>query len=628
MSRIPEELIQQIAAANDIVEVIGGYFPLKRAGPTYKALCPFHQERTPSFSVNPTRQIFKCFGCGMGGSVFRFVMEYEHIDFGAAVRKLAERAGIRVEVEELSSEDRARVDLRRRLLSLHAEAASFFHSQLMRTPEAQRARDYLKGRGIGSAVAAGWNLGFAPEGWDHLIRWAQGRGFTKTELLASGLVSSKDPEDSRSDIYDRFRARVMFPICNDTGEVIAFSGRILEQDAKAAKYVNSPETMLFTKGAVLFGLHRSKKALIEKSCAIVCEGQLDLITAFEAGVQNVIAPQGTAFTPGQARILKRYVEEVILCFDSDAAGQKATERSLPALLNENLGIRVAVLPSGEDPDSLIRTRGAEAFSACMESAADFFDFQREKLSREAGFDTPRGRSSAARKLAEGLGWLKDPVLRDLHIQRQSALLGVGAQEFGDLVREAANRHKLQASREHARELPAPPHPGHVGTDSSAPPDSGSADAAPDAQPVLDATLKLLALAVLHSEEARQWILEEDWQRRLQNEPGGEVLECFLSSAHLLESPATAQTFLTTLPAGAEKLAASLLDERSPDHPLGIAHDCWVELERRQIRRRMESAKARQRSPHLSLEEAGVLHQEILDLQRRLSDTPRPFSPLR
>jgi DNA primase len=195
----------------------------------------------------------------------------------------------------------------------------------------------------------------------------------------------------------------MFPICNDNGETIAFSGRILEPDAKAAKYVNSPETMLFTKGAVLFGLHRSKRALIDKKTAIVCEGQLDLITAFEAGIQNVIAPQGTAFTPKQAHILKRYVEEVILCFDSDAAGEKAAERSLPSLLAEKLTVRVATLPQGEDPDSMIRTKGAEAFLAQMDGAKEFFDVQLDRLAAQPGFDSARGRNAAAHKVAECLG---------------------------------------------------------------------------------------------------------------------------------------------------------------------------------------------------------------------------------
>lgn len=609
MSLIPEEIIQQVAQANDIVEVIGGYFPLKRAGPTYKALCPFHQERSPSFSVNPARQIFKCFGCGIGGSVFRFVMEYEHIDFGAAVRKLAERAGIRIEHQELSSEDKARLNLRQRLLSLHAEAAQFFHTQLLRSSAAQPARDYLKSRGIHAAVAKSWNLGYAPDGWDHFLRFAHSCGYTQQQIIASGLVSLRDPENENSECYDRFRGRVMFPICNDTGEVIAFSGRILQADAKAAKYVNSPETILFTKGAVLFGLHRSKRALIAKSSAIVCEGQLDLITAFEAGVENVIAPQGTAFTPKQARILKRYVDEVILCFDSDAAGEKAAERSLPSLLSEKLSVRIASLPKGEDPDSLIRTQGPEAFVRRMEEAREFFDAQIDRLSAENGFDTARGRSEAARKIVESVGWITDPVLREFHVQKIATRLEMAPAELNKLASEAAVRNQAQAKR-------AP--------NGEAKPESETVSRSISVEP----TIELLAHVLLHSSDARQWLLEEAWENRLNSEPQGDLIEHIMRGSHLLEEPETLHSFLGGLDSETESFMSTLLNQTAIEHPLEVAQDCWNELERRQIRRRIESAKAKQRNPALSLEESGALHQQILDLQKRLFDIARPFSPLR
>jgi len=385
VSLIPPETIEQIIAANDVVDVIGSYFPLKRSGPVYKALCPFHQERTPSFSVNPQRQIFKCFGCGAGGNVIRFVMTYENLDFVGAAKKLAERAGIKIEQTELSPEDAARYSMRRRLLALHAEATEFFHWHLMKKPSAQIARDYLKSRGVGGEIAKSWKLGYAPDEWDAMRDFAHTNGFSDEELVASGLVKLRDEENPHGEFYDRFRARVMFPIYKED-DVIAFSGRVLEADAKTAKYVNSPETMLFTKGAVLFGLNKSKRALIDAKFAIVCEGQLDLITAFEHGVQNVIAPQGTAFTDKQARILKRFVDEVVLCFDADAAGRKAAERPLASLLAENLMVRVAEMPPGEDPDSMIRGKGADAFRERITAAKDFFDFQIDGLAAQPDFD--------------------------------------------------------------------------------------------------------------------------------------------------------------------------------------------------------------------------------------------------
>lgn len=620
MPRFPEELIQQIAAASDIVEVIGSYFPLKRAGPAYKALCPFHQEKSPSFTVSPSRQIFKCFGCGAGGSVFRFVMDYEHLEFTGAVRKLAERAGIRIELEEVTGAEMEHRDRRRRLLALHADAAGFFHQQLLRSSGAAVAREYLKARGISARVAKDWNLGYAPEGWDHFLRWASDRNYSRQELVESGLVTQRDPDNPRAELYDRFRGRVMFPICNDTGEVIAFSGRILEVDAKAAKYVNSPETPLFTKGAVLYGLHRSKRALIEKNCAIVCEGQLDLITAFEAGVQNVIAPQGTAFTGRQARILKRYVEEVVLCFDSDTAGEKAAERSLPALLNENLAVRVANLPKGEDPDSMIRSRGPAAFIELMQGARDFFDAQLERLALLPEFDSPRGKSAAARKLAESLGWLQDPVLRGLYVQKQAIRLGIAASDFGTLVGDAVSRNRALSGQQAAQASKA------AGVSLS--PDSiQESTNRPSRVEALDPTLELLAVVLLQSAEARQWMLEEDWRRRLSDEPRGDLIEAILKGARFLEDPSQTYLFLAQLAPEQESLLASLLESRSPENPLCRAQECWDELERRQLRRRIEAMKSRQRDSSLGFEEVTALHQQILDLQKRLFDITRPFSPL-
>src|SRR5437764_8746309 len=330
MGTIPSETIEQIAAANDIVEVISSYFPLKRAGANFKALCPFHQEKTPSFHVSPQRQTFHCFGCGVGGSVFRFVMDYEHVDFPSAVRKLAARVGIPV-IEErgpIGADDQ--VEARHILLQLHGEATAWFHENLIKREFAEPARKYLKQRGITGEIAKRWQLGYAPDEWDAFGGWARAQGYDTRELITGGVLKTKDENEThrRQSAYDRFRDRIMFPICNDIGEVIAFSGRLLKDEEGAAKYLNSPETPLFRKGNVLFGLHKSKRALIEANCAIVCEGQLDLISLFEAGIANVVAPQGTAFTETQARTLKRFVNEVVLCFDADRAGRQAGDRSL------------------------------------------------------------------------------------------------------------------------------------------------------------------------------------------------------------------------------------------------------------------------------------------------------------
>jgi len=596
---IPPETVEQINAANDIVEVIGGYLQLKRAGAVFKANCPFHNERTPSFTVNPQRQIYKCFGCGAGGSVIRFVMNYENLDFVAAARKLAERANIRIEETEMSAEDQARYGMRKRLLALHLDAAEFFHRQLLKVPSAQIAREYLKSRGITAEVARSWKLGYAPDAWEAMAALGQERGYSAAELVASGLVKLRDEDRPDGEFYDRFRARVMFPICNDSGEVIGFSGRVLEKEAQGAKYVNSPETILFSKGAILFGLHKSKRALIEEGSAIVCEGQLDLITAFEAGVRNVVAPQGTAFTEKQARKIKQCCEEVVLCFDADAAGQKAAERSLPALLAAGLAVRVATMPPGEDPDSLIRGQGVEAYAARISAAKDFFDFQLDALAARPDFATPRGRMVAARKMAESISRITDAVLRETVMHRITLRLELSVPEFVKLLKQPA--------------------PAHARAE-----DGGEATAA---EPVsLDPTMRLLALVALHDEDARQWILEEPWREFLAPEPGSDLVLKILEYPLRVGDTASSSTLLAGLDEGEGAAVSDLLIARPPVGPQAIAHDCWNELERRKIRRRIEALKARQRAQNLDFETVAKLHEEILALQKRLSDIARPFSP--
>ena len=598
MPLLAPELIEQIAAANDIVEVVSGYLgPLKRAGSAWRTTCPFHSEKTPSFQVNPQRQIFKCFGCGAGGSVFRFVMDYEHVDFLTAAKKLAARAGIRIVEQEMSAEDVARVTLRRRLLALHAEAADCFHMNLMKKPAAAKARDYLKGRGITGEVAKSWKLGYAPDGWDAMAAFAHQRGFSREELVASGLVSKRE-DDADADFYDRFRDRLMFPICNDTGEVIAFSGRVLEADAKGAKYVNSPETLLFTKGAILFGLHRSKRALIDKKSAIVCEGQLDLITAFEAGVQNVIAPQGTAFTEKQARILKRYVEEVVLCYDADAAGENAAEKSAKQLLAQNVVVRVATMPPGEDPDSMIRGRGAEAFVAQIGGAKDFFDSQIDRLASRPEFASPRGRTQAARKMAESISIISDAVLRETIINRVTMRLEISAQEFARLLKTPTPKSE----------------------------DDETLDAKPQREREIDPTISLILKVALTDQAAREWLKEQHWEPILADSDDSGLVRSVIFGDVNVDEPASLASFLSTLETNDEGALVEILEGRKPEFAMIIAHDCWNELERRQIDRRIDTLHARLRAPGQTDDAILSVQKEILDLRKRRSDIARPFSP--
>src|SRR5437660_1492987 len=333
--------LEQIRAASDIVDVIGAYLPLKRAGTNFVTLCPFHKEKSPSFNVNPHRQIFHCFGCHKGGDVFTFVMEYESVDFPEALRRLADRAKIPLEQERGAPDQQTR-SLKEKLLEIHEQIAQRWQNALANDAAGQIARDYLAKRGVSSEAINLFRLGYAPDLWDDTVNWAKSKDHDLTLVEKGGLILKRENAEG---YYDRFRGRLMFPICDEQGRVIGFSGRILAGDEKTAKYVNSPETPIFIKSKVFFGLHKSKRPILDAGHAIICEGQLDLIACFMAGVQNIVAPQGTAFTPDHARILKRYVDEVVLCFDSDTAGQNAAVRALDSLLASGLAIKVATVPA-------------------------------------------------------------------------------------------------------------------------------------------------------------------------------------------------------------------------------------------------------------------------------------------
>jgi DNA primase len=464
MAGISPTTLERIRAASDIVEVIGSYLPLKKAGANFTALCPFHKEKTPSFNVNPHRQIFHCFGCHKGGDVFTFVKDYENIGFVDAVRRLAERAKIPLEFDSSPDEQLSR-HLKDQLLQIHDQIAQRWQNTLANEAAGQLARDYLKKRGVSAEAVKLFRLGAAPEAWDDTVNWARSKNYELALVEKAGLIIQKSGTASapgaaidvlstakadnealsatrggarapQRNFYDRFRGRLMFPICDEQGRVIGFSGRVLSGDEKTAKYVNSPETPIFTKSKVFFGLDKSKRAILDTGFAIVCEGQLDLIACFMAGVQNVVAPQGTAFTEQHARILKRYVDEVVLCFDSDEAGQNAAVRSLDHLLASGLAVRVAIVPAPHDPDSFIRANGGEAFRKLVESAEGFFDHYLNRLCGQNDIATDKGRLAILRAMAEAIHKTSNAVLVDKYARKIALRFGVSAEsvitEFGKI----------------------------------------------------------------------------------------------------------------------------------------------------------------------------------------------------
>jgi DNA primase len=605
MGTIPSDTIEQIAAANDIVEVIGSYFPLKRAGTNFKALCPFHQEKTPSFIVSPSRQTFHCFGCGAGGSVFRFVMDYEHTDFPSAVRKLAARVGITVVEQRAASDEDRRYEARRTLLKLHADAAEWFHENLLKRDVGEAARKYLKQRGITAEIAKHWQLGYAPDEWDAFGTWARGHGYDVRDLLTSGLLKTKDEMENapadRSKAYDRFRGRIIFPICNDVGEVIAFSGRLLKDAEGAAKYLNSPETPLFRKGSVLFGLHKSKRALIEANCAIVCEGQLDLISLFEAGITNVVAPQGTAFTENQARVLKRFVDEVVLCFDADTAGQKAAERSLDALLQNDLIVRVAEMPAGEDPDSLVRREGKEAFENRIAGARDFFDYWIEREIAGVDLTSLGAKMQLARSLAETVSRVRDPLMRGEVVSKVSARLGVAAQDFQSLVPKERSESRRST-------------------------DQSNADGGGGTAPVPRHDIAMLCLLALRNEEAREFLCEQNWREILGQVPDGEILARILESDLRPDDAASLNAFMVTLSPSEERLVCSWLLQKLPPNAGAMVEKWWLGIRQAVLRRQLDVAANQIKLPNLSTGEIVNLQKQILDLQGQLHELSQPVGP--
>ncbi len=430
MPRIPEETLQQILAATDIVDLVGRSVKLRRAGTNWTGLCPFHQEKTPSFNVSPQRGTYHCFGCGVGGNAFRFVMEQQGLTFVEAVKRLAEAAGIRVEEEVYNEELEKAARVRKALMKVHQEIAEWYHTLLMKDELGAPARDYLKSRGISAQTAKKWKMGYAPAAGDLLREWATPLKFTENLLVAAGILARADIDSPRAgETYPRFRHRLMFPIRNDYGEVIAFSGRLLDPEAKSAKYLNSPETPLFSKSKVLFGLDMSKRPIIKAGRALVCEGQLDMITAFEAGFENIVAPLGTAFTEFHARMLRRHAEEVVLCFDSDNAGYKAAERAFVILAPTGLVVKVAPLPQGEDPDSLIRQQGAAAFQKQIDLARDFFDHIMEFAAATRNLGEPREKSKLAAELAEMIRLVDNAMVREAAIQMVSRRLGITEADY-------------------------------------------------------------------------------------------------------------------------------------------------------------------------------------------------------
>lgn len=452
MAMIPKETIEEIRARCNIVDVVGAYLPeLRRRGSTYKCNCPFHKEKTPSFTVNDARQIFHCFGCGAGGDVFRFVMEYEKVDFVTAVNVLAERAGVEVVYEGGRPEKSGSKDV---LYKLHTDAAAFYHRMLLDSPDAAEARRYLEERELPDEIIREFQIGYAPNEWEGLLSRAVKKGVDTELLEAAGLVVPSDRK-GQSRHYDRFRNRIMFPICDQMGRVIGFSGRIMNKAEKGAKYVNSPETLIFHKNRVLYAFDKARKAIVDSRQAIVVEGQIDAIRCHQAGLNNVVASQGTALTENHARLIKRYADEVVLVLDADAAGIKAALASSEIFIANELSVRVVTLPEKEDPDSLIRKSGPEALASLVTEAPSALDFLIDVMQRGENMKTEAGRMRVVQAVLNYIGQCPSAARRDPMIQHAADRLHISPMALSQDLKRAQRRQRAVSSGVEESPPPAP-----------------------------------------------------------------------------------------------------------------------------------------------------------------------------
>ncbi|HUI11177.1 MAG TPA: DNA primase [Bacteroidota bacterium] len=413
--RIADDTIEEVRRASDIVDVISQYVRLKKRGKNYTGLCPFHQEKTPSFSVSPEKQMYHCFGCGVGGNVYTFVMEHDKLSFVEAVRALADRAGIAIPEEGGgdSAENEA-------LYAACRTAGLYYYETLVQSTEGKLALEYFRHRGFSDATIRKFGLGYSRNAWDGLFAHVAGQKLDAGDFERAGLLLKRDD----GSYYDRFRGRAMFPLFTPSGRPNGFGARKMREDDPLGKYINSPETPIFVKSRHLYGLWQSKEAIRANERAILVEGYADLISVFQAGVENVVASSGTALTEEQIRLVGRYAGAITLVYDADSAGSKATMRGVDLIIEHGLDVNVATLPEGEDPDSFVRKEGGDAFRARVDAAVSFLDFKASAFRDQGLLATPEGKTRAVRSIVETIARMSDEIKRNFYIKSLAERYGL------------------------------------------------------------------------------------------------------------------------------------------------------------------------------------------------------------
>ena len=443
---IPEEIISEIKYRNDIETAVSQYVNLKRRGKNLVGLCPFHSEKTPSFTVYPENGSFYCFGCGVGGDVFTFTGLIENLDYIESVKLLAERSGITLPQDGY---DDSMQRLKKKIYDINRDTARFFHAFLM-SPGGKWALDYLTGRGLTLKTIKHFGLGAAPDSWDALIHHLKEKGYTESDMLAANVIG----KSQRGSIYDRFRKRVMFPIINIRGNIVAFSGRAMPgEDKQGGKYVNTADTPVYKKSENLFGINFAKNVCSER--VILVEGNMDVISLHQAGFENTVAPLGTAFTTEQANLLSRYTKEIVLMLDADAAGQKAVRRASELLENTGLSVRVVVVPDGKDPDEYIKKNGKERFAALLEGAVSDMEYKLLTAAKDINLDNEDGKIKYLAAAAEIIAASDDIMTRDIYIGRLSEKYGVSRTALTARIEELRKRNRRQKQKKEISDIIRP-----------------------------------------------------------------------------------------------------------------------------------------------------------------------------
>lgn len=442
---IDQATIDKIMAATDIVEVVSDFVSLRRRGANYWGLCPFHDDKTPSFSVSQSKGVCKCFSCGKGGSAIHFIMEHEQLSYYEALKYLARKYNIEVHEKELTDEERQKRSERESMFIINAFAQEFFSKSLLETDEGRAVGlAYFKERGFNEDIIRKFGLGYSPEKRDALAQEALKRGYKTEYLLKTGLCR----EGQNDRIYDLFAGRVMFPVYSVSGKVVAFGGRILKSGVKISKYFNSPESDIYHKSNELYGIFQAKRAIEKEKCCYLVEGYTDVLSMHQSGIENVVASSGTALTPGQIRLIRRFTENITVLYDGDAAGIKASLRGIDLILQEGLNIKVVLLPDGEDPDSFSKSQSAESFTRYIKShETDFIRFKTQLLLEDAGED-PIKRAGIITNIVQSISLIPDAIVRSVYIQECSRLLQIDeATLLSELNKMRARRAEQQSSRE-------------------------------------------------------------------------------------------------------------------------------------------------------------------------------------